>query len=737
MNETGIKFLDKLYANLYMSDQVQHTKDNKDNRYQAIQKYLDRLERVHIKADTESKKNHLKRLYFDKYVIKEENVSIDADANQVISAQKKTLSMWIDYLSDPTTSYPMWAKYWAFQGMLKMGSYDEFNGKYLKRDKKTIAPFVDPNPEIIAKSIDAIIKLANEVEINIDIKENLSKTDSFSKIYTIFEKQWKKNTIYRSNSTEGIWIKYNQGSKDDAIKLCKSLENKNTGWCTANESTAIAQVCGYQEDSDEDDYVYENGGDFYVYYSKDKNENYSIPRIAIRCEGHTKIGEIRGVEEGQNLEGQLVDILGSKLKEMEFLDEKSVKKNLEKVNDLIELSKIIQKVTNNIPLSSLEVNNLYSKDYGFGWEEDPRVEKTIKMRNITEDFNILSDDIRKKIVCLQKLPKSFKIDDEIFLKDAIEQNFKAFRYSSDRLLDDEEFVNFSLLSGNRYGDRYGRGNIALEDFGLISKRLLDNERIVKLIIRINYEGFQFASDRLKDDEEFVSSGILNNRLEKNKAREIFAYASDRLKDDKEFILRFNMEHDIQLLQYASDRLKDDKEVVLGAVKKDSTQLQYASDRLKDDEEVVLEAVKKDGTQLQYASDRLKDNEVIVCEALRNNERRVLLYASDRLKDDKKFILGLFTEKEMGGINILDTSERLRNDEEVIICSLKNAGRHMDWIYNHISPEMQKKPEIKLLVADINKNQRKMMRERNIASLLNEKNTEENINKKIEENDFGK
>ena len=301
------------------------------------------------------------------------------------------------------------------------------------------------------------------------------------------------------------------------------------------------------------------------------------------------------------------------------------------------------------------------------------------------------------------------------------------------MLDDEEFVNFSLLSGNRYG----RGDIALEDFGLISKRLLDNERIVKLIIRINYEGFQFASDRLKDDEEFVSSGILNNRLEKNKAREIFAYASDRLKDDKEFILRFNMEHDIQLLQYASDRLKDDKEVVLGAVKKDSTQLQYASDRLKDDEEVVLEAVKKDGTQLQYASDRLKDNEVIVCEALRNNERRVLLYASDRLKDDKKFILGLFTEKEMGGINILDTSERLRNDEEVIICSLKNAGRHMDWIYNHISPEMQKKPEIKLLVADINKNQRKMMRERNIASLLNEKNTEENINKKIEENDFGK
>lgn len=37
MNDySGIKFLDKLYSNLYMSDVVQHTKERNDKRNQAI-----------------------------------------------------------------------------------------------------------------------------------------------------------------------------------------------------------------------------------------------------------------------------------------------------------------------------------------------------------------------------------------------------------------------------------------------------------------------------------------------------------------------------------------------------------------------------------------------------------------------------------------------------------------------------------------------------------------------------
>lgn len=42
-NYSGKKFLDKLYSNLYISDEVSHTKDNNDKKYEAIRKYLERL----------------------------------------------------------------------------------------------------------------------------------------------------------------------------------------------------------------------------------------------------------------------------------------------------------------------------------------------------------------------------------------------------------------------------------------------------------------------------------------------------------------------------------------------------------------------------------------------------------------------------------------------------------------------------------------------------------------------
>ena len=57
------------------------------------------------------------------------------------------------------------------------------------------------------------------------------------------------------------------GNKNHAQNLFDSLQNQNTGYCTANAcSMAITQV---------------DGGDFYVYYSKDINGD-TAPRIAIR-----------------------------------------------------------------------------------------------------------------------------------------------------------------------------------------------------------------------------------------------------------------------------------------------------------------------------------------------------------------------------------------------------------------------------------------------------------------------
>lgn len=433
MDTEGIKFLDKLYQNLYMSDVVQHTKDNKDNRTDAIRKYLERLERVHKMADTESKKRHLLNLYFDKYVIKAENIPYGVDKEAIISAQKKTLSMWIDYLSDPTTTYPMWAKYWAFQGMLKMGSYDESKEEYLRRDKKTTAPFVEPNPEIIAKSIEVITKLVKGEEIDDIIEERLSKTDSFKKIYTTFEKKFKKNIVDKTDSKDGIWIKYNQGSKKDAIKLTKSLENKNTGWCTASsEEMAKKQICGPYSNA-------QNGGDFYVYYTKDKDGKYTIPRIAIRLKNHDEIGEIRGILDGQNMEESMTPALETKLRSMDFLTPRTVKENLEKVDGLKELTRIGIKTERNEPLSEEEIMNLYTKVYGFGWTQDPRVEKIQAKRNKKEDIEFVKDPVLKfKNMGLFYTQKS--VDDKNFMLSAIKVNYQNMIYASEKLVEDKDFI---------------------------------------------------------------------------------------------------------------------------------------------------------------------------------------------------------------------------------------------------------------------------------------------------------
>jgi len=61
--------------------------------------------------------------------------------------------------------------------------------------------------------------------------------------------------------------------------LVKSLQGHGTGWCTAGETTTESQL---------------SSGDFYVYYTLDKEGNPTIPRLAVRMEG-SQIAEIRGV----------------------------------------------------------------------------------------------------------------------------------------------------------------------------------------------------------------------------------------------------------------------------------------------------------------------------------------------------------------------------------------------------------------------------------------------------------
>ncbi len=414
----GESFLNRIYQDLHLSEEVMHTASKSDQKEEKVRKYLERLERVEELA--KNRKPHgfelFKELFYQKYVIKPENIPdsyfehqkkmalergyghVDYTEEQkeqmketIIQDQKKSLDQWLEYFIENDAKYPEWFKYYAFQGMVKLGSYNKETRKFNKRTESTTNIFVDLNYEALALVYDSLSKFIEGKEIEEELLKKLLEGGSFSKLYSYMIQKIdsvKKDSI---DSKEGIWIKYPKGSNPE--ELVQSIEGRGTGWCSAGLETARVQL---QE------------GDFYIYYTKDSDGEYKQPRIAIRMEDD-RIGEIRGIAANQNLESEMEEVVKEKLKE--FPDRERYYK---KVEDMEKLTKIYEEYRVR-ELDNEELRFLYQIDHqilGFGYREDPRIKEIIGNRNYQEDLSKIfgckkeevSNDIRdilfrKKIVC--------------------------------------------------------------------------------------------------------------------------------------------------------------------------------------------------------------------------------------------------------------------------------------------------------------------------------------------------
>ncbi len=395
----GIKFLNRLYKKLNNSEEVnnslQRSENNneldeykKDYKNYKVKTYLNRLERIHESAIYHNNLDLLKSMYYDKYVIKPENVPesyfelqkriaferglgrIEINRKEaiktIIEDQKYSLDIWLDYLlNEDTNIYPSWFKYYAFQGMLKLGEFDKTNEKFSKRTNKTIVKFIDLNREALSLTYDTILKLLSHNNIEEGELEPLVNSGSFERIYTYFIKKIDSNKK-NITSSDGIWRTFKQGS--DPSILVSTLEGKGTGWCTAGIETARTQL---------------SNGDFHIYYTKDEQEDYIQPRIAIRMENNI-IAEIRGIAEHQNLESEMESILNKKLEE--FPDKDNY---LKKTSDMEMLTSIYKEYKIR-ELSIEELKFLYEIDnkiQGFGYCEDPRIKEIINNRNFKSDLS--------------------------------------------------------------------------------------------------------------------------------------------------------------------------------------------------------------------------------------------------------------------------------------------------------------------------------------------------------------
>ena len=397
-NYQGEKFLDKVYKDLHLSEIVMHTANKSDDKYQKIEKYMKRLEDVTKRVSERDRISLIKMYYYKKYVIKEQNVpesyfrkqekiALDRgyghvkydeetkkqEIEHIINEQKASLDMWLDYFfSKDTDMYPTWFKYYVFQGMLKLGYFDKEKNSYTKRTESTVKPFIELNREALSLMYSELVKVLNKENIDDEKLNELINNGSFSKLYSyaILKLDSVKDDGFKSD--DGIWKKYNQGSNPEI--LFNDINGKGTGWCTAGGiETARDHI---------------NGGDFHVYYTKDREGNYTKPRIAIRMEGN-KIAEIRGISENQNIESNMEKVVDKKLEE--FPDRDKYKK---KVKDMEMLTYIYTKHQNKGELTKTDLRFLYEIDNkitGFGYKKDPRIEELLKGRNVRKDLALIFD----------------------------------------------------------------------------------------------------------------------------------------------------------------------------------------------------------------------------------------------------------------------------------------------------------------------------------------------------------
>lgn len=306
MKNSGEQFLHKEDSKLHTSQPVEHEKKRLEIRGEKtsqkpadkISNWLEVIERTHTSySDNPRVLERIKNHYHKENVIKPEDVPESTflleqaiarnqghgtieitdefkqqKINEIISNQEKSLDKWVDYLSSPDATYPMWAKYWAFNSMLKMGRLEKMEDKetkvetikFQKRTKDTVASFPALNPRALAMTISAISAKAeqNSKDKNERITpENISKklneaefkelinSENFSKIYAQFLIEMPEYSTEGLKETRGQWKTYKQGSEPD--ELVKSLDGHPLEWCTANIDTARTQL---------------QGGNFHVYY---------------------------------------------------------------------------------------------------------------------------------------------------------------------------------------------------------------------------------------------------------------------------------------------------------------------------------------------------------------------------------------------------------------------------------------------------------------------------------------
>lgn len=373
-----------------------------------IEAYLGRLENIFLNSDQRVRERNLEMFrakiydaliikpeqvpdsYFElqKQVAREHGVVVeevspemrDQMIETVIADQKHSLDQWMEYLTSDDVAYPPWFKYLVWRNVVKLSQFDKTLGKFKDRTESTVAPYPDIYRAPLAKILDIYEEAVKDKTKLKDSELQANFSKRFAKLYAELISESLAINIENKEQVKGKWIKYNKGNTVEADRLFGSVQAKGTGWCIEGRTTARNYV---------------EQGDFYVYYTEDKNGQPTQPRVAIQMNG-SQIGQIRGILAHQELEPAMADILADKLKEFGPEADSYKKKNA----DMKKMTEIEKKSKSQTPLVKEDLIFLYEIDApieGFGYDRDPRIVELRAGRNPQKDMLAIFDCTESQI----------------------------------------------------------------------------------------------------------------------------------------------------------------------------------------------------------------------------------------------------------------------------------------------------------------------------------------------------
>lgn len=250
------------------------------------------------------------------------NYEKDYLANEIIAEQERTIAPWVNYLSDKDCPYPTWFKVYAFDGLSRMGLYNDNTKEFEKRDKHTVGGFPNLNPEVLAKVYSHINDFFSQDSSAWFEKhpedEKLSvlvKSGNFNKLYSkeLLDAKTIMKTPERTEDIQGDWFEYKLGDEEQISRLAEG-----TRWCIADPHTANnylrSGTC--RNNGAEEDYDDDNKARFFIFrlktdQSKDGYADNGSASIRLGPDGN--VAEVSGLNDGQAIEDALVPIVQEKV----------------------------------------------------------------------------------------------------------------------------------------------------------------------------------------------------------------------------------------------------------------------------------------------------------------------------------------------------------------------------------------------------------------------------------------